>query len=310
MGIKMKKAVYNEENIELDNIKDYMKGNLKCNKCGVPVTYTKPYIRRCGEKEIEVAAYFRISNEEHKLECKYNTLGEIRRIIADVADKNLVTEVKTNKFVVKLNLISEKIKEQKEIIEGTYLQNENDIVSKSKKVYEQGKKISAYLATMKKIIRLRDEVDSNSDLSSNLELEYYNKTIKKSEAVRWSNFFYQCNDINNGNEYIKAYKYLSKRKYHPVCFEGIIKEINSPTDNFNKYVIRFYDASYNDENNKKYKIVIQLNMINDYIIKSLNLNKDNRVLVYGVFRTSEKVWKDITYQNITSDIYHKNQIYI
>ncbi|WP_252254736.1 hypothetical protein [Clostridium sp. ZBS12] len=310
MGIKMKIASYEGKEVNLSNIKDYMKRNLKCIVCGVDVTYTKPYKRRCGDKEIDVAGYFRISNKEHNLECKYNTLGEIKRIVADVPDKDLVSEVEENKFVVKLNLISDKIKEQKEISNGDFLNYEVDSELKSKKIYEAGKRISAYLSTMKKIIRLRDEVDNNSDLSSNLQLEYYNNIKAQNEVVRWSNFYYEYNNGNDFKDYIKAYKYLSKRRYHPVCFEGIIKYINSPNDKFNKYSISFYDVLYSDENNKKIKVILQLHMVNDDIIQSLNLNKDNRILVYGNFRTYEREFKGIVYQNIISDIYHKNQIYI
>jgi len=51
-------------------------------------------------------------------------------------------------------------------------------------------------------------------------------------------------------------------------------------------------------------------MINDDIIKDLNLHKGNRVIVYGNFRTNEREAKGIVYQNTVSDIYHKNQIYI
>ncbi|MBY6779631.1 hypothetical protein HYH39_11880 [Clostridium botulinum] len=245
--------------------------------CGVDVTYTKPYKRRCGDKEIDVAGYFRISNKEHNLECKYNTLGEIKRIVADVPNKDLVSEVEENKFVVKLNLISDKIKEQKEISNRDFLNY---------------------------------EVDNNSDLSSNLQLKYYNNIKAQNEVVRWSNFYYEYNNGNDFKDYIKAYKYLSKRRYHPVCFEGIIKYINSPNDKFNKYSISFYDVLYSDENNKKIKVILQLHMVNDDIIQSLNLNKDNRILVYGNFRTYEREFKGIVYQNIISDIYHKNQIYI
>ncbi|MEW9095384.1 MAG: hypothetical protein AB2417_09915 [Clostridiaceae bacterium] len=310
MGIKMKIASYKGKEVNLSDIKNYMKGNLKCIVCGVDVTYTKPYKRRCGEKEIDVAGYFRIANEEHNLKCKYNTLGEIKRILADIPDKGLVSEVENNKFIVKLNLVSDKIKEQKEISNGSYLNSEVNSELKSKKIYEAGKRISAYLSTMQKIIRLRDEVDNNSDLSSNLQLEYYNNIKRENEAVRWSNFYYEYNNENDFKDYIKAYKYLSKRRYHPVCFEGIIKYINNPNDKFNKYSISFYDVSYSDENNKKFKIILQLHMINDDIIQNLNLNKNNRILVYGNFRTYEREAKGIVYQNIIADIYHKNQIYI
>lgn len=310
MGIKMKIASYEGKEVNLNDIKDYMKRNLKCILCGIDITYTKPYKRRCGDKEIDVAGYFRIANEEHNLKCKYNTLGEIKRIVADIPDKGLVSEVEENKFVVKLNLVSDKIKEQKEICNGNFLNDETNSELKSKKIYEAGKRISAYLSTMKKIIRLRDEVDDNSDLSSNLQLEYYNNIKAQNEVVRWSNFYYEYNNENDFKDYIKAYKYLSKRRYHPVCFEGIIKYINSPNDKFDKYSISFYDVSYSDENNKKFKIILQLHMVNDDIIQNLNLNKDNRILVYGNFRTYERESKGIVYQNIIADIYHKNQIYI
>lgn len=310
MGIKMKIASYEGKEVNLNDIKDYMKRNLKCILCGIDVTYTNPYKRRCGDKEIDVAGYFRIANEEHNLKCKYNTLGEIKRIVADVSDKGLVSEVEENKFVVKLNLVSDKIKEHKEISDGNFLNNESDSELKSKKIYEAGKAISAYLSTMKKIIRLRDEVENSSDLSSNLQLQYYNNIKAQNEVVRWSNFYYEYNNKNYFKDYIKAYKYLSKRWYHPVCFQGIIKYINSPNDKFNKYSISFYDIPYSDQNNKKFKIILQLHMINDNIIQNLNLNKDDRILVYGKFRTYEREAKGIVYQNIIADIYHKNQIYI
>lgn len=306
----MKKASFNGKEVNLTDVDDRMKRNLKCIECGIDVIYTRPYKKRCGEKEVDVAGYFRIANEEHSLRCKYNTLGEIKRIVASMPDNDLVSEVENNTFVVRLNLISDKIEEQKDIINGTYIKDDNDNELKAKNVYEAGKRISAYLSTMKKIIKLRDEVDNNSDLSSNLQLEFYNKKNKVNEIVRWSNFYYEYRNENNFREYIKAYKYLSKRRYHPVCFEGIIQNINSPTDKFDKYSIIFYDASYSDENNTKNKIVVQLHMINDDIIKNLNLHNGNRVLVYGNFRTYEKEWKGIVYQNIISDIYHKNQIYI
>jgi len=182
MGIKMKKASFNGKEVDLTNVEESMKGNLKCIECGIDVTYTKPYKRRCGEKEIDITGYFRIANKEHSLGCKYNTLGEIKRIVEGMPDKDLVSEIENNKFLVRLNLISDKIEEQKEIINKTYLNDGTDNELKTKKIYEAGKRITVYLSTMKKIIKLRDEVDNNSDLSSNLQLEFYNK---KSKVMKW-----------------------------------------------------------------------------------------------------------------------------
>ena len=64
MGLKMKKAKFKGEDIEISDFKESMRGNLYCTYCNVPITYVAGHVRKMGDRDIYVKPYFRLVDEK------------------------------------------------------------------------------------------------------------------------------------------------------------------------------------------------------------------------------------------------------
>lgn len=71
--------------------------------------------------------------------------------------------------------------------------------------------LSSYLATMKKIIELRNILEDKMELHPIVEISCHNRKVK------WESFYYEP------ERYLNAHKYLEELEWkerHPICIEG------------------------------------------------------------------------------------------
>ncbi|WP_289891350.1 hypothetical protein [Virgibacillus pantothenticus] len=90
-----------------------------------------------------------------------------------------------------------------------------------------GKKI-AYLSTIKSIMKLRSELDDNTEIQNKLTLEISSNTGDKIN-VRWGNFYF---DSAKDEAYRKMLNYLKRKHDHSICVDGYIKEIKPINEGF------------------------------------------------------------------------------
>ena len=61
-----------------------------------------------------------------------------------------------------------------------------------------------------------------------VELKFYNSAKKLYDEILWNSFFFEYDKEN----YLRAFKYISKKVYHPVTFCGKVKSVEPSKENF------------------------------------------------------------------------------
>ena len=322
MGIKMKKAIDTKNNNEIF-VKDATEimreqQRLICitENCKAKLTWAELHK---NYSEI-VTRYFRLlPGEIHKNFCRYNTIGYIEKIVAE-SDDNIIKNIGENQFEFRLNLVHEAINE---VRKEEDFNNESDDTVKNgalEKKYIKKGNLKPYLSTMKKIMQLRSEIESNGDLKKHIKL-IFNKG-----KISWDNFYFEddrfssCYDYINTNGQKNGQTTTSK---HPICIEGRVKKISEvKNDKYSFYsieVISPFIKPNSDKTIEKPAISIRTKNV-EYINEIKKYEAENgslpEIAVYTILSTKPislpKEINGITtyYKNIIGWVYHKNQYII
>ena len=254
--MKIRKALLVENN-ELVTPREYEEIFKKCNdrkevrcSCGAKLSFVETHTRTYskGNSSI-VSAFFRDSKTSvHKEDCPYNISNRIKELVAE----SQCLPIEKGKYILSLkNLYSQKS-----------TKTNNNILSYdrySKTISADNKYYNNYLKTVRNILRLRDDLESNADISQ--FVLYFGK-----EQVKWEDFYFA----------FKQYKGILKiiHKGYPICIEGNIFHIGDE----NKPSLFLYGEEIVDEGKEK-TIAIKL------VSKEYSLIKDYpngcHAIVYG-----------------------------
>ncbi|WP_315424458.1 hypothetical protein [Capnocytophaga sputigena] len=254
--MKIRKALLVENN-ELVTPREYEEMFKKCKdrkevrcSCGAKLSFVETHTRTYskGNSSI-VSAFFRDSKTSvHKEDCPYNISNRIKEIVAE----SQCLPIEKGKYILSLkNLYSQK---------STKTNNNTLSYDRySKTISADNKYYNNYLKTVRNILRLRDDLESDVDLSQ--FVLYFGK-----EQVKWKDFYFA----------FKQYKGILKiiHKAYPICIEGNIFHIGDQ----NKPSLFLYGEEIVDEGKEK-TIAIKL------VSKGLSLVKDYpngcHAIVYG-----------------------------
>ena len=254
--MKIRKALLVENN-ELVTPREYEEIFKKCNdrkevrcSCGAKLSFVETHTRTYskGNSSI-VSAFFRDSKTSvHKEDCPYNISNRIKELVAE----SQCLPIEKGKYILSLkNLYSQK---------STKTNNNTLSYDRySKTISADNKYYNNYLKTVRNILRLRDDLESDVDLSQ--FVLYFGK-----EQVKWKDFYFS----------FKQYKGILKiiHKGYPICIEGNIFHIGDQ----NKPSLFLYGEEIVDEGKEK-TIAIKL------VSKGLSLVKDYpngcHAIVYG-----------------------------
>ena len=254
--MKIRKALLVENN-ELVTPREYEEIFKKCNdrkevrcSCGAKLSFVETHTRTYskGNSSI-VSAFFRDSKTSvHKEDCPYNISNRIKEIVAE----SQCLPIEKGKYILSL----------KDLYSQKSTKPNNDTLSYdrySKTISADNKYYNNYLKTVRNILRLRDDLESDVDLSQ--FVLYFGK-----EQVKWKDFYFS----------FKQYKGILKiiHKAYPICIEGNIFHIGDQ----NKPSLFLYGEEIVDEGKEK-TIAIKL------VSKGLSLVKDYpngcHAIVYG-----------------------------
>ncbi|RRD94197.1 hypothetical protein EII17_09575 [Clostridiales bacterium COT073_COT-073] len=303
MGVKMYQAMYENCIINLNQYEEKMQGKTCCRYCGAPISYVKEHIRDIGEYRVLIPAHFRIKSSKtnpHKEHCSYLTINEIKEIYANRSDDELMTK-SGGSYILRLHLLTvDSVKQEKN---GQSSNPERRQKSPTLKYAKAGNK-SAYITTLKKILMLRNKLDSEgiNEIKESLKLQCYNNVEKKYYNVPWDKFFFEYDK----NSYLKAYEYILTKIAHPITFCGHLKSIDEPRENFKSYAFRISPVKV--ENNKYVCVTATFDSVELY--EELKIYKGRNILIFG-FNANSKVSKNksnIEFLNINIRIYGKNQV--
>lgn len=303
MGIKMYQAMYENNIIKLEQYQEKMNGKICCRYCGVPISYVKEHLRDIGECKVLIQAHFRIKSSKrnpHNEHCSYLTINEIKKIYASRSDDEFMIKSE-GAYVLRLNLLTDNLVKQEK--NGQSSNPERRQKSPTLKYAKAGNK-SAYITTLKKILMLRNKLDSEgiNEIKESLKLQCYNNVEKKYYNVPWDKFFFEYDK----NSYLKAYEYILTKIAHPITFCGHLKSIDEPRENFKSYAFRISPIKV--ENNKYVCVTATFDSVELY--EELKIYKGRNILIFG-FNANSKVSKNksnIEFLNINIRIYGKNQV--
>ena len=258
--MKIRKALLIENN-ELVTPREYEETLKKCKErkeircsCGAKLSFVETYTRNSGKgNSSTVSAFFRDSKTSvHKENCLYNISNRIKEIVAE----SQCLPIEKGKYILSLkNPYNQK---------STKTNNNTLSYDRySKGIYADNKYYNNYLKTVRDILQLRDDLESNADLSQ--FVLYFGK-----EQVKWEDFYFAFEQY--GGILKVVHKEQSKR--HPICIEGNIYHIG----NDNEPSLFLYGEKIVDEGKEK-TIAIKL------VSKEFSLIKDYpngcHAIVYG-----------------------------
>ncbi len=244
--MKIRKALLVENN-ELVTPREYEEIFKKCNdrkevrcSCGAKLSFVETHTRTYskGNSSI-VSAFFRDSKTSvHKEDCPYNISNRIKELVAE----SQCLPIEKGKYILSLkNPYNQK---------STKTNNNTLSYDRySKGISADNKYYNNYLKTVRNILRLRDDLESDADLSQ--FVLYFGK-----EQVKWKDFYFS----------FKQYGGILKiiHKGYPICIEGNIFHIGDQ----NKPSLFLYGEEIVDEGKEK-TIAIKLvskeySLIEDY----------------------------------------------
>ena len=254
--MKIRKALLVENN-ELVTPREYEEIFKKCNdrkevrcSCGAKLSFVETHTRTYskGNSSI-VSAFFRDSKTSvHKEDCPYNISNRIKELVAE----SQCLPIEKGKFILSL----------KDLYSQKSTKPNNNTLSYdrySKTISADNKYYNNYLKTVRNILRLRDDLESDVDLSQ--FVLYFGK-----EQVKWKDFYFAF------QQYGGILKIIHKG--YPICIEGNIFHIGDQ----NKPSLFLYGEEIVDEGKEK-TIAIKL------VSKEYSLIKDYpngcHAIVYG-----------------------------
>jgi len=280
--MKIRKALLVENN-ELVTPREYEEMFKKCNdrkevrcSCGAKLSFVETHTRTYskGNSSI-VSAFFRDSKTSvHKEDCPYNISNRIKELVAE----SQCLPIEKGKYILSL----------KDLYSQKSTKPNNDTLSYdrySKTISADNKYYNNYLKTVRNILRLRDDLESDADLSQ--FVLYFGK-----EQVKWKDFYFAF------QQYGGILKIIHKG--YPICIEGNIFHIGDQ----NKPSLFLYGEEIVDEGKEK-TIAIKL------VSKGLSLVKDYpngcHAIVYGTV-SLDRYQTSTDYLNIVMWINDRRQI--
>lgn len=242
---------------ELVTPREYEEMFKKCNdrkevrcSCGAKLSFVETHTRSSGKDNSSiVSAFFRDSKTSvHKEDCPYNISNRIKKIVAE----SQCLPIEKGKYILSLKNPCYQ--------DDTKTNNDTSSYDRySKDIYPTNRYYNNYLKTVGDILSLRDDLESNADLSQ--FVLYFGQ-----EQVKWEDFYFA----------FKQYGGILKiiHKGYPICIEGDIYHIGDK----NKPSLFLYGEKIVDEGKEK-TIAIKL------VSKEFSLIKDYpngcHAIVYG-----------------------------
>jgi hypothetical protein len=275
VGVRMKKArdrLQKDRIVTREQCERGYRGEFICEKCLAPVVFVARYEKRYYEKIVEVPSFFRLMpNRSHAGNCSFDTVGCVRSIARD-SDSAVERSIVHGKWTFSLQILHQQSSEDsRETGEGDA---DPSLEKRKDKVVNNSGTAIDYITTLHQILSLRAQMDDITDLSACLTLKYGKKKIP------WKRFYFEV------DTYIDAFDLLHERKashQHPICVQGVVKDIRRPTDNFEFYSVKLYSPWTEEGDTVKEVPSVEINCPPDIMNKTLT--KGAYVLTYGLAKT-------------------------
>ncbi|MES3710369.1 hypothetical protein QC590_19315 [Pseudomonas putida] len=183
-GIKMTHA-FDRNGIEWA-ADDYAKGlgaePLNCHRCNATVIHVGSFMRDCYDQPSRVGAFFRLqANGEHGPNCRFGVQRQILELAA--TSDGLVESVQKNRFRMRLVAVTEELKARAK--RPTDDEDGQKTPNASKGYTSTANRLTTYLNTAQRVLKLRALCDEDHEIEEHLELVFAG-----SNPIAWSEFYF------------------------------------------------------------------------------------------------------------------------
>lgn len=212
-GIKMTHA-YDKKGVKWA-ADTYAKGMgtapLKCERCDATVIHVNSFTRDCYDNPSKVRAFFRLqANGAHGPSCRFGVDKQIVEL-ASTSD-GLVESVQKNRFRMRLVAVTEELKATAK------RPKENDggerTPTASRTYTPSSNRLSSYINTAQRVLRLRAMCDEDADIEEHLELVFAGNT------VGWNQFYFE-----HARQMEAHYAVSKSSTQYPIAIHGRVGKI-------------------------------------------------------------------------------------
>jgi hypothetical protein len=276
---------------------DYAKGMgaepLNCERCDATVSHVGSFTRDCYDQPSRVRAFFRLQAKgEHGPHCRFGVDKQIVEL-AKTSD-GLLESVQKNRYRMRLVAVKEELQASARRPKDD---GDRKTTNASKRYSPSSGRLSAYINTAQRVLKLRALCDEDDDIEQHLELVFAGNTV-----VAWNQFYFE-----HARQMAAHQAVLQSTTRYPIAIQGrvgnvlnlqklkVSQDLNEPTNGISLEVsVWSAKASWFD-----------------------GLDKDDEVIVFGLWKaptptqtkaTKEGFFKTYTNRRLTLTMAVKSQI--
>ncbi|UVL01140.1 hypothetical protein [Pseudomonas sp. B21-048] len=288
---------------------DYAKGMgaepLHCERCDVTVSHVPSYTKDYYDKPSRVRAFFRLqSNGAHGPNCRFGVDKEIIEVAK--TSEGLVESVQKNRYRMRLVAV-------KEELESSARQSRDSAgdrtPSVSKRYTSTSGRLSAYINTALRVLKLRALCDEDHDIEQHLELLFEGNT-----TVAWNQFYF-----DHARQMAAHYTVSHNTTQYPIAIQGRVGKISRAIkDDPTRNVLNLQKLKVSqDPNEPTNGISLEVSVWGAKASWFDGLNEDDEVIVFGLWKspipgqtkaTKEGYFKTYTNRRLTLTLAVKSQI--
>lgn len=289
---------------------DYAKGMgaepLNCELCDAPVSHVGSFTRDGYDQSSRVSAFFRLhANGEHGPNCRFGVHKQIVELAR--TSNGLIESVKKNLFRMRLVAVTEELKASAERPKED--DGDEKTATSSKRYASSSNRLSAYINTAQRVLKLRALCDEDDEIEQHLELVFAGNT-----PVSWKEFYFE-----HARQMAAHYTVSQNTTQYPIAIQGRVGRIAPAIKG---------DPTRNALNLQKLKVTQDPNEPSNGISLEVSvwaakaswfngLSEGDEVVVFGLWKapapvqsksTKEGFFKTYTNRRLTLTLAVKSQI--
>ena len=288
---------------------DYSKGMgvepLICERCDATVSHVGSFTRNCYDNPSKVSAFFRLHvNGTHGPNCRFGVDKQIIEL-ASTSD-GLVESIQKNRFRMRLVAVTEELKTSARRVKEDDSSDKTPTASKS--YTPSSNRLSSYINTAQRVLRLRAMCDEDTDIEQHLELVFAGNT------VGWNQFYFE-----HARQIEAHYAVSQSANQYPIAIHGRVGKIKLSVKDDPKLNVLNLERlrATQDPNDPTNGVSLEVSVWAAKASWFDDLKENDEVIVFGLWKapipaqtkaTKEGLFKTFTNRRLTMTLAVKSQI--
>lgn len=307
-GIKMTNA-FDQKGVKWA-ADDYAKGTgaepLNCERCDATVIHVASFTRDCYDNPSTVRAFFRLqANGAHGPNCRFGVDKQIVEL-ARTSD-GLVESIQKNRYRMRLVAVTEELKAA---AKRPKVNEDSDRTPTASKSYaSSSNRLSSYINTAQRVLKLRAMCDEDDDIEQHLELVFAGNTV-----VGWSQFYFE-----HARQMAAHHAVSQSTTQYPIAIQGRVGKIKRGVKDDPKLNVLNLERLRvtQDPNEPTNGISLEVSVWSAKATWFDGLSENDEVIIFGLWKapppnqakaTKEGFFKTYTNRRLTLTLAVKSQI--